>query len=368
MKQDPESDITKTVITSSFILDNTQNFFPDSIILDRKFNILGVSSSILFRLGFEQQELIGHPIGVLQPGIRLADWLTEKLSSGYFIEEKLAFSKKVGGMVDYVVSGFYLAILNVFSDVIVLRFEYRGEIEELSDKLQNAWAQIDAFIYRTAHDIRGPLATIQGLLNLLKTRKDNSEVDLFVSMIDTHCLKLDDRIKNIIYLVNSDEEFFSPSFELHISELETSLRKTIERNVFVDSLLLTVEGSQDVFFGYNEELVKLAINNLLMFLLSLRKVKDDRQIDIKIYANEGSVTICILCWGFEIDPRVSQVLRDPDGSHYVDVLQSPGLTYLFAVQKIAVKLKAFTQFAMLDADRQQFSMMIRRQTITNHAG
>jgi signal transduction histidine kinase len=357
----PENDITKTLITSSYILTNTQIFFPDSIILDRKFNILGISSNILFKLGYAHHEVVGQPASILQPQLSLNGWLGEKLSRGYFIDEKITLSKKEGSMVDYVVSGFYLGILNASSDAVVLRFDHRGEVEELNGKLRNAWAQIDAFIYRTAHDIRGPLATIQGILSLLKLRKDNSEVDLFISMIDTHCNKLDDRIKNIIYLVHSDEEFLTPLYELHVTELETSLRKTIERNAFVDSLTLLIEGGKEVFCGYNEELVKLATNNLLMFFLSLKQ-KTSKQIRIKLSENDDSLTITVQCNGFEVDPRASQVLRDPDGSHYVDVLQSTGLTYLFAVQKIAVKLKAFIQFSILDPERQQLSIMIRRQT------
>jgi signal transduction histidine kinase len=351
-------DITRMVISSAFVVENLHNFFPDSIILDTHFRIVAVSREVLFYLGYRHDQLSGRSISVLSTD-DFATILQEKLKAGYFVKEKFTLYNTLSMPVDFVVSGFYLGIISSASNVVVLRLENNTKVEELNTRLEHTVDQIDAFIYRTAHDLRGPLATVLGIINLFKMRRDDLEVDQLISLIEAHCHKLDERLKNIVYLAKSDEEFSSPTYVLQLPTLETSLRKTLERNAFIHIIQLSCFGSPQIIFGYNEELINAALSNMLMYFTSLRQ-QPDCEIAISLHEKADGLEITLTAEGFAIDPRISQVLSNPDVSHYVDILQSSHFAYLFAAAKISAKLRATLKVELVAEKKQVITLRIAR--------
>jgi len=51
-------------------------------------------------------------------------------------------------------------------------------------------AELEDFICRTSRDLRGPLATLRGLINLIRVRKDNNELELLIGMMGERTDKL----------------------------------------------------------------------------------------------------------------------------------------------------------------------------------
>ena len=61
---------------------------------------------------------------------------------------------------------------------------------------------LDKLTYWMAHKLRGPLATLQGLINLARNRKDNSEIETYLNYMSTHAQLLDDKIHLMIRVAN----------------------------------------------------------------------------------------------------------------------------------------------------------------------
>lgn len=354
-------DITRKIISSSYISENLHNFFPDSVFLDRNYNIIAISTEISLRFGYLSDELQGKSLSVLRDA-DLLSWLSSRLVSGLFANERLTITLKSGQEVELLVSGFYLGILEPSCNLIIIRFDQRDEARDLNLKLKETRTHIDNFIYRTAHDLRGPLATIQGLVYLLNMREDDKEVNNFISMINVNCKKLDERLTHLVYLAKAEEEFKLPSFQLRVSELETALRRTVERNSFVDYLKLWVFSSHEVIEGYNEVLTLSLINNLLMYVLSLPL---NMHANIYVEFSQGNkLRIRLRAVGFEKDPKIEQVMLDPDASHYVDALKTSNFTYLYAALKIATHMKAIITYYHTDRVTQEIYVSIPKERDT----
>jgi light-regulated signal transduction histidine kinase (bacteriophytochrome) len=357
-KMSDSFDITRKIISSEFIQNNIYSLFPDSLFLDKDFNILGLSENIYRHLGFQAEELRGKSVSILENSGHLADALRVRLQNGYFNDEIISMRKQDGSTIPYVVSGFYLGMLTEYSGLIVLRCINRHEVEEIDRKLRQTKLQIDNFIYRTAHDLRGPLATIQGLVNLLKMRKDNSEVDRFTDMIEVHGKKLDERLHQLMYLAKVDEPIQAPNFSLIVSELETALRKTIENNAFVDFLELIVTAQTPILHGYDEVQIRSMLTNILLYILTLPKCSTSSFIRINVIENFSDLKLTIKAEGFETDPDIRRSIHEIDPSTYTDLLQSSKFTYLFAAQKIALPLKALISVDHVGTDNEQFTISI----------
>jgi hypothetical protein len=354
----PALDITKTIISTEYIVNNIYSLFPDSVFLDKDFQIIGISWNVSHSLGYNIDELNGKSISMLNEGGHFEMTLRNLLKKGYFNDELFPILKKSGGTIKFSVSGFYLGILTESNGVVVLRFVNRDELKELDLKLSEARKYLDLFIYRTAHDLRGPLATMQGLLGLLKMRKDDSDLDRFLQLIEANGNKLDERLQQLVYLATADEEIEEPTYTLRFKELEAELRKIIGSIAYIDFLELVISGTDVVVEGYNEIQVRSILSNLLLYILSLPKSKKNSFIRIFVSFDMDLLIIKIKSEGFTSDPDIGKSFNDINVTRYVDLLKSSNFLYLFAVQKIVVQLHALISVDLLNEDTQQFTLSI----------
>ncbi len=335
-----DNDITQRLITREYIYSNLSSLFPDSVFLNTDFKILGLSAKIQQSLDYSSEEVCGQSISCLEESGSLEELLRQRLSSGFFSNEEVELRCRLGDTIKYSVSGFYLGLISDLSGIIVLKFCNQQEINILDRQLQLTKAQLDNFIYRTAHDIRGPLATIQGLTNLIKMRQDDDEVDRFIQLIDAHSKKLDERLSQLVYLAQVDDEETRPRYVVDFYEVETHLRKVIEQNAFVDFLELDFFALNEKLKGVNEVLLKKLLTNILLYFLSLQKSKPSNQIIVNWESDATQLIIHIRALGFVVDQSIQNGINEGGASMYTDLLKHSKLVHIFAAQKIAWKLKA----------------------------
>jgi light-regulated signal transduction histidine kinase (bacteriophytochrome) len=358
-------DITRTLISNDFILANIYSLFPDSIFLNKEFKILGMSNNICAHLGYTNEMLSGKSLSVLQVDGNLEQLVRERLQMGYFNNEAIKLSASDQQATSYSVSGFYLGLLTECNGCIVLRCVNKEEVESMERQLLTTKKHIDNFVYRAAHDLRGPLATMLGLINLLKIRKDDSEVNRFIDMIEMHGNKLDERLHQVVYLSKIDEEISAPTFRLNFSKLETELRKTIEKNAFVDFLELTVVSKKPIVTGYNEIHIHSILTNILQYFLSRPTCSTDSSIRVTANETYSGLTISLKAQGFVTDPEIQINMRDMDNGRYSQLLQSSKFTNLFAAQKVALQSKAFISVEQISAECEQINVWIPRSIQEN---
>ena len=76
-----------------------------------------------------------------------------------------------------------------------------GSNRSLQDKnreLKKVNEELDHFVYRVSHDLRSPLTSVLGLVNLYKITKQETEKDDYVELIRTRIERLDEYIQDII--------------------------------------------------------------------------------------------------------------------------------------------------------------------------
>ncbi|HYD22740.1 MAG TPA: response regulator, partial [Flavipsychrobacter sp.] len=66
-----------------------------------------------------------------------------------------------------------------------------------NEELQKAYNELDKFAYSVTHDMRGPLLSILGAIDLAKENQDVGEIKEMLGLMDKSIMKLDDFIQNI---------------------------------------------------------------------------------------------------------------------------------------------------------------------------
>jgi len=199
--------LTTGLISEESIKQKLPSIFVDSLIVDQKFNIVVVSQNVLQFLEFTADELRYKSLNYLAGLEDIAQTISTELRQhqGYFEERKFLLYSKSTAPLRIAISGFYLGLISDINGYIVLKVRNLDEVELINNQLQQKMAELDQFIYRASHDLRGPLATIKGLINLLKISRNEGDLERILPLLDMHANKLDDRLFQLMGLAQAHE-------------------------------------------------------------------------------------------------------------------------------------------------------------------
>jgi signal transduction histidine kinase len=178
------------------------------------------------------------------------------------------------------------------NDEINTRKEAEEKIVRTNQELSKRNTELDNFVYSVSHDLRAPIASVLGLINLAKKDKDISMKDMYLDMINKSALQQDDFIKEILdqsrnsrLEVKREEILFEPLIDETFSQLKfaTSAGQSVERIVHV---------VQKQPFYSDRWRLKVILNNIISNAIRYRNGKDPViKVDVIINENLASVAI-----------------------------------------------------------------------------
>lgn len=149
-----------------------------------------------------------------------------------------------------------------------------------SEKIQKLNAELDLFVYSCYHDLRAPVATVLGLINLIKSSSPE-DVDNYVNLIHESILKLDMRIKDIIdYSKNSRLKLYREKIDIY-KLIETAL-EGYQQDLKKQSVTATIEVASQIDMYTDKVRLTIILNNLISNAVNFQRVGvDDGWIEIK---------------------------------------------------------------------------------------
>lgn len=314
---------------------------------------------MLNAIGYTLDELQGKSITFLNYKENLQNLLLNNLNRGFFEEITVTLNGRYNKAVTFSISGFYLGLVSDINGYIILKAKNPDKAKEQIPGDDRRHEDLDNFVYRAAHDLRGPLASIRGLVGVMKLRKDNSEVDTLLEMLDSCAANLDERLFKLLYLADSHEAEV-PSGDLKLALLEQTLRETLALNCLLEIVNFNFTSDHAEINGVHEHLVQSLLNNIMLYILSLPR-KDGATINCHIAKNDNSLVIEIRAAGFTVSCNLRQALLHKT-SLYSELLIAPNLINYYAARKIAQGMQAQVRLCFPHDDVQEFHMQIPFQT------
>jgi len=349
------NNLSSRLISEAEIKQKLPSIFVDSIVVDQHFNIFNVSDNVLEILEFSLDQLRGKNINYLSGTHDLTAELTEKLKNGFCNEIVISLYNKSNKNVNVSISGFYLGLVSDINGYIILKVNNAGEIRIADSLPEQRRIELDKFIYRAAHDLRGPLATIKGLVNLLRMRENNLEVDKMVELLVDHTNKMDQRLFQLVYLAEADHETETPTHTVNFSSIEATLRRVVDQNSCPEFIELLFMAPEEVT-NLNEVLLKKLLSNFLLHLLSLPKLAMKSHTFFRV-EKKDKLIITIGASGFDVNENLRAAMRHSD-SIYTDVFHYPQLINFYAAQKIIAQLDARMQIQYISETSHRIVVVI----------
>ncbi|WP_452232438.1 PAS domain S-box protein [Lacinutrix sp. MEBiC02595] len=270
------------------------------VVADEKGNVTEWNKGAEAAFGYAEEEIIGRSLTVL---------MSKKYRNGN-IKELLRVVNKIKNKqnVDIIEMcclrkngehfpvEFALSNGNVGENIFycAMMFDISNR-KSLENKLNKKTEELELFLYRSAHDLKAPFSSAEGVLSLLKEEKDQDRVVFLTDMLDT--------------VIKNGKEL---SENLSQASCVTAKKKESNKINFsktIDGILVLLSGANkfdnikfniDVVdpFGYNsnQEMINSILQNLIHNAVKYSRVPKENEkafvnIDVKTLEKEVVITI-----------------------------------------------------------------------------
>lgn len=175
------------------------------------------------------------------------------------------------------------------------------QLKSQNEKLKKLNAELDRFVYSASHDLRAPLASLLGLIDLSKREPLNPALKEYLSLMNTSITKLDGFI--------SDITDYSRNLRLKTSHVKVdfeSLVKDIYNSLMFmssDKIKLTVNVTGRYNFYSDIDRLKLILSNLISNSIRYRKTRGKPYIKVEVKKEKDKAIIQIIDNGIGIEEK-----------------------------------------------------------------
>lgn len=232
----------------------------------------------------------------------------------------------IGGLLTYFISGKALKPLHILSrqmrnctvynlseDLKVPNShdeiaDLTHSFNEMSNKLNDAFAMQKRFSQSAAHELRTPLTVLKTKVDVFKKKKDRTpeEYDKLLSVISAHTDRMSALVKDLLDLTNMDalpcdQEIEAAELLIDVAAELSPLAK--EKNIYI-----TVSGSSPVLTG-NKNLLHRAFYNIIENAVKYNV--ENGIVEIFIHTHEENTAITIKDNGIGIPKEMQALIFEP---------------------------------------------------------
>jgi PAS domain S-box-containing protein len=271
-------------------------------LLDIQGKILYQSASIKNVLGYDEEELVGRSVWeFVHPDDleHVADIFKESVRiEGYSVLIEFRFKSKSGRYIQMEAQGNNQLANPAIKGVVVNSrdiTERKAAEEELRAKnvqLEKTNEEIDRFVYSTSHDLRAPLLSVLGLIEMCEDfYPENEDLHALYGMMKTSIQRSDAIIKSIIDYSRNARLEVAPEL-LNLQEMAEGFIENIKYMEQAKGILFMVEGKAPVDFYSDRTRVFTIINNLLTNAVKYQRPESmEKKVCFEFFVEEETATI-----------------------------------------------------------------------------
>jgi PAS domain S-box-containing protein len=181
--------------------------------------------------------------------------------------------------------------LTVYSRDITNQKKAEDLLKEQNEELIKINAELDRFVYSASHDLRAPLMSVKGILNMIKLDPEPAHMDQYLKLIEGSVNKLDHFISDIINYSRNSRMDVMPmqiSFDSLLQESIDSL-KFMEGAERVQSIR-NIQSPVPFCSDYSRLLI--IFNNIISNAVRYQDPsKSDSYLKIEIFVNQAEAKI-----------------------------------------------------------------------------
>jgi len=179
--------------------------------------------------------------------------------------------------------------------------ERTEQLRKTNTELQQINKELDMFVYSASHDMKAPLSSVSGLINLYKHEHSPEAKDELINMMANSVLKLEAFLKEIIdYSKNSRMEVVHE--KVRLAQMVQDIIESYRFMENFDHVNFKIDIAEDEQFKVDKSRIRIILNNLISNGIRYCDTRKSKCImNLKIYKKEGNLVLEIEDNGLGID-------------------------------------------------------------------
>ena len=160
-------------------------------------------------------------------------------------------------------------------------------------ELQRVNYELDNFVYQASHDLRAPLRSILGLINLLRLEKTESGKEHCLEMIEGSIKRLDQLVIDLLQISRDGRDNISLEPVCLITEINNSLTNFCHAQDS-ESVRIITKISQPVDLVSDLTRIRIVLNNLVSNAIKYRNPNSDQSyilISARVTAEHAEISV-----------------------------------------------------------------------------
>lgn len=243
------------------------------------------------------------------------------------------------------------------AEVTMLNETLEHKVEERTKALQSVNNELDNFIYKTSHDIRGPLASLKGIANVALMELEDPKAKDYLRKLDNSADKLNSILTRLLIVNQINHAVLAPQkidFEELINEILVFERK---KGVPM-SMKISAEIDPGAVLVTDRHLLRIILENLVDNAIKYHNNSERVEPFVKIKVGRDADDIVIKV----IDNGIGIMERDPQKLFQMFVRASErsesGGIGLYLTKLASERLAAKVDFATTSEKYTQFSVQL----------
>jgi two-component system sensor histidine kinase/response regulator len=173
-------------------------------------------------------------------------------------------------------------------------YDTRMELKEKNDSLQKAYDELDKFVYTVSHDMRAPIMSINGVIDLASMEIEDEKALEYFQMIRNMSVKLDRFVYQIMdYYKNSQE--LSLNDEIWFEEVINDIFDEFQYNPDASGVTFNLDVNQEEPLYSNMLKVRTVLQNIISNSLRYRRTVEGVESFIRVRTTiEGQMAKIII--------------------------------------------------------------------------
>lgn len=156
-------------------------------------------------------------------------------------------------------------------------------------ELKEKNGELDMLIYKTSHDLRGPITTVLGLVNIIQLFPEDSVK--YVNMIEKSIIKLDQTIRDLMDFGQLNNPSLTNT-EINLQDLFTEILEYLQKTDGFESVNIQMDISPDLFLFSKRSIIKTIFQNLMLNSIRYRQ-KISEESYIRLFAESKNNRILV---------------------------------------------------------------------------